>query len=363
MRMRGARVRGACLAAALACGASGAATAEPAAGDGIRPIEPPEQGFYAKRLDYEGIPIKAPAVVDDRALFVARERLSRMLKNLPEARYNLRLAGAELHIIGRDQVTSDLPEHRHLKGKPFDGALTVDQRTRGLGGLLTSCGEENLLELPGDRYRGRDICTHEFAHNVQAHGLSEDARRRIREQYRRSTEKGLWRGAYAATNEGEFFAELTMWYFGTHGDLRMAGPRPENGPDGLKKYDPDAYALLDDLYSGRIPVVRAEIEELAALAPEREKALRSGEGKTPTTVRFVNETPVALRLYWLDAGGIRHERGTLEPGAQVTRRTFASHAWLVAGPGGGALALYVASAKRGIARIPAGPGSPIPPAP
>ena len=43
----------------------------------------------------------------------ARDRIARMLKNLPEARANLAAAGAELHIIGKDQVTSDLPEHRH----------------------------------------------------------------------------------------------------------------------------------------------------------------------------------------------------------------------------------------------------------
>lgn len=224
----------------------------------IKKIEPPEKGFFSKRLDYEGIPIKAHEVVADKALFVARERLARMLQNLPDARYNLKLAGAELHIIGKDQVTSDLPEHRHLKGKPFDGKLTVDERTRGLGGLLTSCGEENLLELPNDRYKGRDICLHEFAHNLQNAGLSEDVRKQIREQYRRSIEKGLWKGAYAASNEGEFFAELTMWYFGTHGDLNMTGPKPETGPEGLKKYDPEAYALLDNLYSGRILIARRE---------------------------------------------------------------------------------------------------------
>ena len=49
-----------------------------------------------------------------------------------------------------------------------------------------------------------------------------------------------------------------MWYFGTHGDLHMTGPKPENGPDGLKKYDPDACALLDDFYSGRIEITRVE---------------------------------------------------------------------------------------------------------
>lgn len=228
----------------------------------IRRLEPPEQGFFAKELDYEGIRIKAPTVVADRALLVARDRIARLLKNLPDARYNLKTAGAELHIIGKDQVTSDLPEHRHLKGKPFDGKLTVDERTRGLGGLLTSCGEENLLDLPGDRYKGRDICTHEFAHNLQDHGLSRDVREKIRTQYQRSLDKGLWKGAYAATNVSEYFAELTMWYFGTHGDLHMTGVKPANGPEGLKAYDPEAYVLLEDLYSGRIPVTRIKEKAL-----------------------------------------------------------------------------------------------------
>ncbi len=50
----------------------------------------------------------------------------------------------------------------------------------------------------------------------------------------------------------EFFAELSMWYFGTHGDLHMKDPKPENGPDGLKQYDPEAYKLFDDFYSGRM---------------------------------------------------------------------------------------------------------------
>lgn len=317
----------------------------------IRAIEPPEKGFYAKVLDYEGIPIKAPAVVDDRALLVARDRLSRMLKNLPNARYNLKMAGAELHIIGKDQVTSDLPEFRRLKGKPFDGNLTVDQRTRGLGGLWTSCGEENLLELPTDRYRGRDICTHEFAHDLQQNGLSPDVRSRIRDQYHRSLEKGLWKGAYAATNEGEYFAELTMWYFGTHGDLHMTGDKPENGPLGLKKYDPEAYALLDDLYSGRIPVARMEVVELTPYPAEREKDLRSGDSTTRTSIRFVNRTSRTLKLYWVDADGKRQSRGTLEPQESLTQRTFAGHVWLVAGADGEPVALYVAPEKRGLAEI------------
>ena len=31
-----------------------------------------------------------------------------------------------------------------------------------------------------------------------------------------------------------------------------------NGPEGLRKYDPDAFALVDDFYSGRIAVTKVE---------------------------------------------------------------------------------------------------------
>lgn len=223
---------------------------------GIRPIDPPERDFYAKELDYEGIPIKAPKEVVDEALWAARARLSMMLSNLPVVAVNLQRAGTELHIIGRDQVTSDLPEHRQLKGKPLPEyhGLTVDQRTRGLGGRLVSCGEENLLKLERDRYRGRDICVHEFAHNIRNYGLPSELRERFNEQYRRSLAKGLWQKSYAGSNPDEFFAELTMWYFGTHGDLHMTGPKPESGREGLKNYDPEAFALFDELYSGRLSI-------------------------------------------------------------------------------------------------------------
>jgi alpha-glucosidase len=125
-----------------------------------------------------------------------------------------------------------------------------------MGGRLTSCGEENLLRLEKDRYHGRDICLHEFAHCVRNYGIPRELRARFDDQFHRSLANGLWVNSYAGSNPDEFFAELTMWYFGTHGDLRMTGPKPENGPEGLKKYDPDAFALLDDFYSGRMTVER-----------------------------------------------------------------------------------------------------------
>ncbi len=218
----------------------------------IASIEPPESGFFSKRLDYHGIPIKAHAVVSDAALVAAEERLERMLGKLPRIRAKLAEQGVSLHIIGKDQVTTDLPEWRHDKGKPIAeyGGLTRDERTRGMGGREVSCGEENLLRLRKDRYRGRDICVHEFAHAIQGYGMTRAERERFARQYRASLEKGRWIGGYAGSNEHEYFAELSMWYFGTRGDLKMSGPKPENGPEGLRKYDPEAFALFDRFYRG-----------------------------------------------------------------------------------------------------------------
>jgi alpha-glucosidase len=125
-----------------------------------------------------------------------------------------------------------------------------------MGGRLTSCGEENLLRLKKDRYYGRDICLHEFSHNIRNQGISREVRAKFDEQHKRSLAKGLWVKSYAGSNADEFFAELTMWYFGTHGDLRMSGPKPANGREGLRAYDPEAFALFDDFYEGRIPIGR-----------------------------------------------------------------------------------------------------------
>jgi alpha-glucosidase len=238
-------------------------------------IEPPEKGFFSKRLDFHGIPIKAHQCVVDEALTAAYDRLELLFSDLrerqPSVLSNLVARGAELHIIGRDQVTTDLPEWRHDKGKKLSeyGGLTRDERTRGMGGLLTSCGEENLLKLPQDRYRGRDICLHEFSHCLLNFGCPRDIKARFAEERRRSLEKGLWVNSYAGSNADEFFAELSMWYFGTHGDLGMRGPKPADGRQGLKTYDPEAFALMDDFYSGRIAI--------GTLAPKRSEEKKPEE--------------------------------------------------------------------------------------
>jgi len=75
---------------------------------------------------------------------------------------------------------------------------------------------------------------------------------------------GRWEKAYAAVNPHEFFAELSMWYWGTHGDLHMTGAKPADGPEGLKAYDPESFALMDDFYHGRMPLTPPASGDAAA---------------------------------------------------------------------------------------------------
>ena len=218
----------------------------------VREVFPPVQGFYAKYLDCDGIVVRSSAAVADQALELACTKITLMLANIPDVRKVLVARGAELHIVGRDELTSDLPEFRSQRGVVFTdekGArVTIDTRTRGRGGLRASCGEENILHLPGDRWRGVDTCVHEFAHTIMNDGLTAAQRARIQQCYERAMASGLWPRAYAATNAMEYWAELSMWYFGDHGDQRMAGTPPQDGRAGLRAYDPEGFALLDEFY-------------------------------------------------------------------------------------------------------------------
>jgi hypothetical protein len=85
--------------------------------------------------------------------------------------------------------------------------------------------------------------------------------------------KGLWKPAYASTNPDEYFAELTMWYFGNHGDMVIPGTEVKPGATWLKSYDPDGYALLEKIYQGK-----ADVREVT-------EAERAGAAASPGSTR------------------------------------------------------------------------------
>jgi len=334
------------VATAVLVGALIAAISASAAEAAVERICPPQHGFFSKQVLFWGIPIKAHQDVADAALWEAHRRIARMLEPLPVAAKNLGDIGAEMHIIGKDQQTSDLPAHRHLKGRPFESHgkrfESVDVRARGLGGLPASCGEENLLKLPSDRFRDhRDICTHEFAHTLLLYGLSANVRDRVAEQYRKSTGKGLWKTAYASTNFDEYFAELSMWYFDSRGDYGRIEPPPRPGREWLAQYDPEGCQLLDSIYSGKVKVERIAWTLLAPVPLEREAKLRSLSSDWPTVVLFDNRSAKDCELFWLDFQGKRKPYGPVRTGQKLGQSTFATHPWVVATPEGKALGLFV----------------------
>jgi hypothetical protein len=249
-----------------------------------------------------------------------------MLSRAPQATANLLEWQAELHIIGRNQQPSDLPELQWARGKDWDPKphQDVDRRTRGVGGLYSSCGEEDLLGLPSDRYAGgSDICMHEFAHAVMDLGLDDALRKTIEEQYRRATSAGLWSGRYAATNPKEYWAELSMWYFGAHGDRGSAGPA--DGRAALAAYDPDGEALLDRIYSGalRPSAIRIVPVRMADASAE----FRSVGGGGAATLVLLNNSSRARAVQWLDFKGQPVDYGTLEQMSYRVMNTFIKHAW------------------------------------
>ena len=90
-------------------------------------------------------------------------------------------AGAEVHIVGADEGLTSLPEFAHLRGvpgglTPHEGPATLDESSRGQGGLHCSVGEENLLRMESDpRYPGRDILWYERVHHARARARAASA--------------------------------------------------------------------------------------------------------------------------------------------------------------------------------------------
>jgi VHL beta domain len=318
---------------------------------GVTHLNPPHFGFYGKLLGCDGISVRAASGVSDNALILACQKIQMMLANAPVARQNLVAKGAELHIIGASQNDSDLPEHRYQRGEAYVDSLghstDIDRRTRGVGGVYSSCGEENLLHLPSDRYKnGFDICIHEFAHDIMDNGFDPAIQQEITRVYHASIGKGLWRGAYAAVNPQEYFAELSTWYFGARGNY-VHDQEPASGPVGLRAYDPDGYELLDSLYKGRIQPALAYMLVAKRVRPGEV----SGIGTSPAQLVLVNNTRERYQLLWVSSTGATTVYGKLEPYSRFSINTSIGHVWELKDTAGQSAARFLVSAPEALATI------------
>src|SRR5262245_15267542 len=199
--------------------------------------------FYKKHLDYKGFSILASAKVSDEALLEARYLIDRLLSDREDILKAMIKRGCRFMVMAPTEMTTDVPEQRHMKNDP---KTDWDQRARGLGGRLSSCGEENLLNLRGDRYYQENILIHEFNHAIHQQGLREvdpTFDKRLREAYQAAMDKGLWKGTYVATNPAEYWAEGAQAYFDC-----MRPQFGANRREKLEKYDEALFKLLDEVY-------------------------------------------------------------------------------------------------------------------
>ena len=117
--------------------------------------------FYRKYIDVKGMPVVAASEVADRALQRTYSIVTHLLAGRPDVIEAMVKNRMYLIIIGKDQVYTDMPEYRHHPNPAYQ-----NERVRGTGGKPTSFGEENLLNLPMDRYDDESIGVHEFCHTI-----------------------------------------------------------------------------------------------------------------------------------------------------------------------------------------------------
>ncbi|OFW65727.1 MAG: hypothetical protein A2Z12_09485 [Actinobacteria bacterium RBG_16_68_21] len=246
-----------------------------------QPSSPPAglvQGFYGRYCEVLGLPLLSSDAVPEAALQAAATIIRAMLTDRADIVGAIAEAdtvdeeGHRFGVMGRNEVTTDLPEYSDLY--EWFPETDWDRRVRGLGGTfeypLTSGAEENLLCLPwgtiepwgggspyGDPYFGESVLVHEVAHTIHLFGLGNieyagvgagvdptfDGR--LEATYEGAIAAGRWAGTYAATNYIEYWAVGVSAYFNTNGSTDPATNRTE-----LEAYDLPLFDLIEEVFGG-----------------------------------------------------------------------------------------------------------------
>ncbi|MEW6305678.1 MAG: hypothetical protein AB1705_19540 [Verrucomicrobiota bacterium] len=340
---------------------------------------------YTKHVSVEGLPVLGSAKVSDFALVEAAYLIRRMVGHRPEILHAMATNRVRFVVMAATEMTTDVPEHSDLMPRAY-----WNRRARGLGATAArpavSCGEENLLELPGDPYARENILIHEFAHAIHERGMSKvdpgfDGR--LKAAYESAKAAGLWQGTYAMQNRNEYWAEAAQSWF----DCNRANDR-EHGPidtrDELKAYDPEVAKLLVEVFgdhpwryakpskrpeservhlagfdvakAGRFvwpkeaPALDLQGEPLAWLEPGKAPAASPRDAGKPSSVQFVNRRAQTVSVEWVDFDGQRKPYTEVRPGLSGLQSTYAGHVWVVT-EGGNVLGAVVAGESAGRVEI------------
>ncbi len=396
-----------CLAPALGCllavtlpGFRLLASAEPGPAtpvpDGVR-AEFQLAAHYQKFVSAGGLPVVGSAKVNDVSLLEAKFLILQMIGHRPEILAAMAKNKVRFAIMAASEFTTDIPEHGDLYPKPY-----WDKRARGLGASRSrpavSCGEENLLCLPGDPYAAENILIHEFAHAVHQMGvntLDPTFQTRLQAAFDAATKAGLWKNKYAGTNPSEYFAEGAQSWFDTNRvndhDHNHVHTRPQ-----LKEYDPGLAKLCEEVFGdrewryarpstrqppsphfagfaaskagrfewpkeltewqekfrrGEVTMAPTNARSLAPHAPDERANWRSEQQGGRSELFFQNARKDLVLVFWVDNEGAARFQRKLRQAEHFPQLTTAGHLFKVTDEATNTLHYFIAGPKVGSAVI------------
>ena len=353
--------------------------------------------FYQQYIDVGGLPVVASVQTNPYALKETAWLIQQMIGHRPDMLQALGQNRVRFSVMAYTEMTTQIPEHSDLVP-----GFYWDIRARGLGATshrpAVSCGEENLLQYPGDPYWNENILVHEFSHALHEMGLNTiDAGfdNRLSEAFNAAIAQGLWQGTYASTNKQEYWAEGAQSWFNTNRE-NDALHNDINTRSELKVYDPALAALLTEVFGDRewrytLPETRMHLPHLQGFNPQASPTfqwppdslvcyqqltdpeitscgdkwvnveahppsglpgLKSPSSPTETAIIFVNRTGAPLSYYWIDFDG-NEQFYRRVVGEHVPQHTSAGHIWLVKDDTGKPLAVFHAVEQTGRATVSA----------
>jgi len=267
--------------------------------------------LYKKAVVIEGIPIIGSEKVSDYAFLECAWIVDHLLAGRDRIKRALAANKVRIGIMAVTEYTMDIPEYQ--RPRMIARGAYHDRRARGLGGsTLTTCGEENLLDLRGDPYRLENITIHEFAHTIASNlrRVDRDWWEQLEELYQQAMDEGLWENSYAATSIQEYWAEGTQSWFDCN-TPRDDG-RVHNGiwnRDELKKYDPRLAAFLAETFGDR----PWRYEKPTARAPEHRAHLTGFDPEAMPRFSFGNSPRIQAERTSVNRRRREHDTSESEP--------------------------------------------------
>jgi hypothetical protein len=331
--------------------------------------------FYQKHIDLHGFSVIGSAKVSNFALKEAAFLIKKIVGKRNDLLSMLNRNKARYAVMARDEFTTDIPEHSDLKPSHY-----WDRRARGLGATFArpavSCGEENLLGLPGDPYAKENILIHEFAHALHQMALIQldnSFQNQIEECFKNSIDHNIWEGTYASTNVNEYWAEGVQSWFNTNREndrdhawintreeLKKADPQlanliqktlgnsewryqlPRNrNPqtphlNGFQSNNETPFSWPKDLVqwfadyeSGKIGLAPKGSPNIKPVSIDSKSVQKSQYSRKRTQLYFRNLSDKTIFLEWIDFQGMSKQRRTIRPQDQLEINSFVGHIWQV----------------------------------